>query len=71
MKKNYLCQWKCHINVVKGANYSFLVGPLTAGVGGDSLVSFCWVCAAGFSEPLPHFSKIQLVVYYQCCVLIC
>ena len=40
------------------------------GGGVDSWVSFCWVCAAGFSEPLPHFSKIQLVVYYQCCILI-
>ena len=23
---------------------------------GDTWVNFCWVCAAGVSEPLPHFS---------------
>ena len=23
---------------------------------GDTWVSFCWVCAAGFSQPLPHYS---------------
>ena len=33
-------------------------------------VNFCWVCAAGLSESLTHFSKIQLVVCYRCCVLI-
>ena len=33
-------------------------------------VNICWVCAAGLSEPLPHFSKIQLLVYHQYCVLI-
>ena len=26
------------------------------GVGGDTLVNVCWVCAAGISEPLPHYS---------------
>ena len=24
--------------------------------GGGTWVKFCWVCAAGFSEPLPHYS---------------
>ena len=33
---------------------------------GGTWVNVCWVCAAGLS----HFSKIQLVVYYQCCILI-
>ena len=23
---------------------------------GDTWVNFCWVCAAGLSEPLPHYS---------------
>ena len=23
---------------------------------GDTWIKFCWVCAAGFSEPLPHYS---------------
>ena len=26
------------------------------GGGGDTLVNVCWVCAAGISEPLPHYS---------------
>ena len=26
------------------------------GGGGSTWVNFCWVCAAGLSEPLPHFS---------------
>ena len=33
---------------------------------GSTWVNVCWVCAAGLS----HFSKIQLVVYYQRCILI-
>jgi len=24
--------------------------------GGGTCVNFCWVCAAGLSEPLPHYS---------------
>ena len=31
------------------------------GGGEGTWVNFCWVCAAGFSEPLSNFSKIQLV----------
>ena len=26
------------------------------GGGGASWVNFCWVCAAGLSEPIPHYS---------------
>ena len=26
------------------------------GGGGGTWVQFCWVCAAGLSEPLPHYS---------------
>ena len=26
--------------------------------GGGTWVKFCWVCAAGFSEPLPHYSLL-------------
>ena len=26
------------------------------GGGGGTLVTFCWVCAAGHSEPLPHYN---------------
>ena len=26
------------------------------GGGGGTWVKFCWVCAAGISEPLPHYS---------------
>ena len=26
------------------------------GEGGGTWVNFCWVCAAGLSEPLPHYS---------------
>ena len=26
------------------------------GGGGVSWVNFCWVCAAGLSKPLPHYS---------------
>ena len=29
---------------------------LNPGWGGGTWVKFCWVCAAGFSEPLPHYS---------------
>ena len=26
------------------------------GGGGGTWVNFCWVCAAGLSEPLPHYN---------------
>ena len=26
------------------------------GAGGGTWVNFCWVCTAGLSEPLPHYS---------------
>ena len=28
----------------------------TLGGGGGTWVIFCWICAADFSEPLPHFN---------------
>ena len=28
------------------------------GGGGGTSVNFCWVCAAGLSEPLPHYSLL-------------
>ena len=28
------------------------------GGGGGTLVNVCWVCAAGISEPLPHYSLL-------------
>ena len=30
--------------------------------GGGTWVKFCWVCAAGISEPLPHYSLF--LVYF-------
>ena len=27
--------------------------------GGGTWVNFCWVCAAGLSEPLPHYSLFR------------
>ena len=30
--------------------------PVGAGGGGVLWVNFCWVCGAGLSEPLPHYS---------------
>ena len=33
-----------------------------AGGGGGTWVKFCWVCAAGISEPLPHYSLF--LVYF-------
>ena len=32
------------------------LSALGEGGGGGSWVNFCWVCAAGLSEPLPHYS---------------
>ena len=29
------------------------------GGGGGTWVNFCWVCAAGLSEPLPHYSLFR------------
>ena len=30
--------------------------------GGGTWVQFCWVCAAGLSEPLPHYSALWPVI---------
>ena len=37
-----------------------LVTPPGGGGGGGTWVIFCWVCAAGVSEPLPHYSLFRL-----------
>ena len=29
---------------------------IPGGGGGGTWINFCWVCAAGLSEPLPHYS---------------
>ena len=29
------------------------------GGGGGTWINFCWVCAAGLSEPLPHYSLFR------------
>ena len=34
---------------------TFSISNLPQG-GGGTWVTFCWVCAAGFSGPLPHYS---------------
>ena len=38
------------------------VSATTEGGGGGTWVKFCWVCAAGISEPLPHYSLF--LVYF-------
>ena len=40
------------LDVVSVEDFSELVIP----GGGGTWVNFCWVCAAGLSEPLPHYS---------------
>ena len=58
-EKNYLCQWKCHINIVKGANYSFLVGPLTAEVRGGGILGlvFAGYVPLASQNPYPILAK--------------
>ena len=53
----------CKPTIVKKAEPLFFrlsantVDPGGGGGGkGGTWVQFCWVCAAGFSEPLPHYS---------------
>ncbi len=41
-----------------GRGGCFVVLVMLPGGGGGTWVSFCWVCAAGLSEPLPHDSHI-------------
>ena len=33
--------------------------PGGGGGGGGTWINFCWVCAAGLSEPLPHYSLFR------------
>ena len=37
--------------------------PIPGGGGGGTWVKFCWVCATGISEPLPHYSLF--LVYFE------
>ena len=32
---------------------------IPGGGGGGTWINFCWVCAAGLSEPLPHYSLFR------------
>ena len=43
-------------SAVRGAFKSFLKTFVLPGEAGGTCVNFCWVCAAGLSEPLPHYS---------------
>ena len=48
--------------VIAKANSQLTKGHDTgAGEGGDTWVNFCWVRAAGLSEPLPHYSSLYSV----------
>ena len=58
LRQNYL-----QINASK--TQARAIGPVSyrnnfnvdnTGGGGSTWVNFCWVCAAGLSEPLPHYS---------------
>ena len=37
---------------------SLMVVVVVGGGGGDTGANFCLVCAAGLSEPLPHYSLL-------------
>ena len=37
---------------------SLMVVVVERGGGGDTRANFCLVCAAGLSEPLPHYSLL-------------
>ena len=41
--------------------------PVPVPPGGDTWVYFCWVCVAGLSEPLPHYSLFcdQLLLVFS------
>ena len=43
-------------------NITFTAPP-GGGRGGGTWVNVCWVCAAGFSEPLPHYSLFFGLLY--------
>ena len=44
--------------VIAKANSQLIKGHDTGGGGGGTWVNFCWVCAAGLSEPVPHYSSL-------------
>ena len=50
------------INVVKVQKVQTSVTRKVFFPGGGTWVKFCWVCAAGISEPLPHYSLF--LVYF-------
>ena len=50
------------------APWSFFLTPFqhraSAARGGGTWTNLCWVCAAGLSEPLPHYSHILWPIIY-------
>ena len=49
-------QQKGHSAIGEANKPTFSVGPGVGGGWGGTRVKFCWVCAAGLLEPLPHYS---------------
>ena len=42
-------------NIIRNDTFKVLF-PEGWGGGGGTWVNFCWVCAIGLSQPLPHYS---------------
>ena len=53
-------------NLPAGRNHEVILEE-PGGGGGGTWVKFCWVCAAGISEPLPHYSLflVHFVAKYR------
>ena len=51
-----------HLNDELVTGYRTLGGKYYSAGEGYTWVNFCWECAAGFSEPLPHYSLFQAVL---------
>ena len=53
--------------LLQGTLFSLHLSPLPVGGRGVTWVNFCWVCAAGISEPLPHYSQflVNFVASYR------
>ena len=52
--------------VIAKANSQLIKGHDTGGRGGGGTwVNFCWVCAAGLSEPLAHYSSLLCGQLYR------
>ena len=49
-------QQKGHSAIGEANKPNFFCRPGGGGGGGGTRVKFCWVCAAGLFEPLPHYS---------------